>query len=232
MACPPPKSTNNAASTSDESAQDSLPRGVSHRFRSVYRCRRCAQRKFRTTRDLATHILAKHTHVHLVSPSKEVPHLSSHKYAAFPETADEIQSVTLTSPPIPAPHSADMNAVLATIHTCPSPKSPGKKANPLQKSQCSSRPLAPISSRTSSARFTLTHTISSSQPSAPPRLLLSSRTVPEQSLRSSRSRPPSTECTGPSAHDVYVRACRSGQVRVVPVDTQPAQTLNFAYGLF
>lgn len=40
------------------------------------------------------------------------------------------------------------------------------------------------------------------------------------------------ESIGPVAQDVYVRRCLDGRIPVIPMQAEPAKTLNFAQGLF
>lgn len=223
------------ASVSEGSERHTVSGGTSeHGLHRVYRCRRCSQRKFRTSRDLATHILAKHSHVHLVQATNSSPESAP---------ADDAKSVTLTSPLITAADMCDIDCLLAAVSKPPC----GRENEQLDvhSSLTVRRPrvsaLAPVHVNT----VPLTHTISSSRTfedaavaevfGANVRATGAIGGTWRKSMRSPRvltKRLDRNECTGPSSHDLYIRRCRRGQIPVVAMHSEPSETLNFAQGLF
>lgn len=198
----------------------------------VYRCRRCTARKFRTPRDLALHILAKHGQ----------SELSERMEGSTTSGGDDARSVTFMSPLL------DTQGVSNSVDRLLSAIRPQRDSLQVERKQKAPR-LHSASNVTKRARIAphttkrtrlLTHT-ASSDASANPHEPTSSVTPMRPSTR---KRMPQTltdasvehaqegESIGPAAQDVYIKRCRTGRIPVIPKHSQPTKTLNFAQGLF
>lgn len=214
-----------------EAHEQPKPLGISSQqgCRRIYRCCRCSQRKFRTSRDLATHILAKHSHIHLVPTKTSVARLQT-QTALSSTLADDTKSVTLTSPLIAAADMGEIDCLLVSVSKSRGGSSKAQNMHPSigVRNSCTQR--------TRINADTLTHTISSSRSFAgvcTTNVHTKQRRKPTRLARMQDRNPDKNECTGPSSHEVFIRQCRKGLIPVVPVQSsQPSDKLNFAQGLF
>lgn len=228
MAIMTPQPATLTASVSDAHEQPK-PLGISsqHACRRIYRCCRCSQRKFRTSRDLATHILAKHSHIHLIPTKTSITRVQTQTTSSA--LADDTKSVTFTSPLIAAADMGEIDCLLVSVS-----KSRGNSSK-VQNMHPSVGVRHSCAQRTRINADTLTHTISSSRSFAD---VCTKNVHTKQRLKPTRptqDREPDkkNECTGPSSHEVFIRRCRKGLIPLVPIQSsQPSEKLNFAQGLF
>lgn len=224
----------------------------------TYRCGRCANRKFRTTTDLALHILGKHG-------------LTEHragviKHASRP--SDDACSVTFMSPSLPVSAAvATAKAVAAAavtntiVVTSSSSRFPSASASSSSSSPASSsivahprpqkankRPrikpvidkrAARIRTHTTVSSHGLVHPILSMYAAQPPPAAAPVKQARKRSNHASpltparRPKQDDGESIGPIAQDVYVQKCLDGRIPVVPKHSQQTtETINFAQGLF
>lgn len=223
----------------------------------TYRCGRCANRKFRTTTDLALHILGKHGH------TEHRPGVIKHAS----RSPDDACSVTFMSPPLPVSAAvatakavaaaAAKNAIVVTSSSSSQfPSASSSSSSPVSSSvvahprplKASKRPRIKPGMSKRAARIR-THTTVSSHGLVHPMLSVyaappspATAAVKQAKKRSNHvsSLPPTRrtkqddgESIGPIAQDVYVRKCLDGRIPVVPKHPhQPTKTINFAQGLF
>lgn len=227
-----PATTTITASVSEAHEHPTTLRSSSRQgCQRIYRCRRCSQRKFRTSRDLATHILAKHSHIHLIpTTTTSITRLQTKASASLSSAlGDDAKSVTLTSPLITAADMGEIDRLLAAVSKS---RSSTAKPHNLQSSLDIRRPRV---SRAHVNTDIVTHTISSSRSYVDvctTKVQATQERKSAQAFRASGKKPESNECTGPSSHEVFISRCRRGLIPVVPVQSQPSEKLNFAQGLF
>lgn len=175
------------------------------------RCQRCS-RKFRTSKDLALHILSKHGHVYIPQP-------------------EDTRSVTLSSPLIASNDTAELDQLLQVVEQ--------KRARPLKRKR---HPLSKQRVTPGVAKRVWTYTSSNSTDSSSSNASSSASNAPLHLLAFDGKRamwgnqedvsPGEGESTGPRAKDVFVARCRAGRIPLVPIQAPSPATLNFANGLF
>lgn len=178
-------------------------------------CQTC-KRKFRTSKDLALHILSKHGQVYI--PTQE-----DRKMAR----ADDTESVTATSP---VASSNEVEEVQEMILDAQNRNAPFKK-----------RTLTPFRRRGPAGVRKPSHSRSSWSSSESGSASNWSDDVsgvrryvrwPRHFKELEETSTVEGESTGPSARDVYIEGCRSGRIALVPVQEPSASVINFAAGLF
>lgn len=184
----------------------------------THRCRNCTDRKFRTARDLALHILSKHGHAH-------VPITAA--------ATDDARSVTQSSPPIRARDMNEIDRLLAATLPTPPPTNSKKSKLVNVNATCTDTRSVSMSMSLRTRRRV--------QPMRKRRVTTPwFTTIHDNSPAFDDLDQPVPTCTntqegesvGPLATDVYLNQCRAGHIPLIPISPKPAEMLNFASGLF
>ena len=194
------------------------------------RCLRCTERKFRTPRDLALHILSKHGEIQLPSPS------------------EDSRSVTLNSP-FEKGDLKELDQLVANASD-KSVTDGASERRRIEHNSISTRPVLGERNTISSSgvpgkRKRSTARLIQKQRHRTKRRAYYSETSDDNernfeengglNKRYTERREPEPvegESTGPRASEVFLARCRAGHIPLVPIQLQPSVTLNFIDELF
>ncbi|CAN8073713.1 unnamed protein product [Agarophyton chilense] len=198
------------------------------------RCQRCSEKKFRTTQDLALHVLSKHATLQLP-----------------PTPTDDARSITLSSPLLPG-EAEELDQLLGSalrsqlvgdhINGFKS-RVVEHSVSTLNKARYSSpkrpRQLSNLENRRKRSRPTNAETLTSRSCENPQAFVAQSSRKCVWATHTEKASylpdgytPVPGESMGPCAQDVFLAQYRSGRISLVPSPLKQTTTLNFANALF
>lgn len=217
--------------------------------RRKLRCRACAGRKFRTTRDLALHILAKHGHAQLplTAATATATTKNSKQNACVRKNIDgcdaDACSVTQTSAVMAACDMRDIDQLIADVQC--SGDDAVASTSTATAAVSNAGAIAGLrrtgAGHTVAKRMRRAHTASShvlqarasdTQATAVRRRRRRACVANAAVSKRTGKRKGEGESISPVAQDVYLRRFREGSIQLVPIPQQPTETINFAQGLF